>query len=152
MNYTCGRRWTGHLYLLQTIFLTSLLDPVSFCRSSSTTWSSTELTFDNWYSIDKWQVSYLFTGSTTQTNETLQYHYICPKNFENVGRKCYYFSNGTGTWFQAYFNCKDFGGSNFTIFTDKYDQRQLEQFLFRGKGRSRGMYVFFLHSEVKVHP
>ncbi|CAH1134718.1 unnamed protein product [Ceutorhynchus assimilis] len=72
-----------------------------------------------------------------QKNESLQYRYLCPKNFENVGRKCYHFSSTTGTWFQAYFNCRDLAESNFTVFTDRYDQRQLEHFLFRNRSKSR---------------
>ncbi|XP_019769036.2 uncharacterized protein LOC109543657 isoform X1 [Dendroctonus ponderosae] len=78
-----------------------------------------------------------------QTNQSLQYHYVCPKNFENVGRKCYHFSNTTATWFQSYFGCRDYVGSNLTVFIDRYDQKQLENFLFRSRGKNR---VQALHS------
>ncbi|XP_066152585.1 uncharacterized protein [Euwallacea fornicatus] len=79
---------------------------------------------------------YEFASSTTQNNGSLQYHYVCPDNFENVGRKCYHFSNTTATWFQAYFSCKDFAESNLTVITQRYDQRQVEHYLFKTRNQT----------------
>ncbi|XP_050307442.1 uncharacterized protein LOC126744139 [Anthonomus grandis grandis] len=78
-------------------------------------------------------------ASVISQSENLQYRYVCPKNFQNIGKKCYHFSNSSGTWFQAYFNCKDLGDSNFTVFTERYDQRQFEQYLFKNRNRNQGV-------------
>lgn len=92
--------------------------------------------------------------AAAQKDRTLQYYeYQCPKHFKNVGRKCYHFSNTTATWFQAFFSCKDFSASNLTVFTERYDQKQLEHYLFRNKIKNSGKYIdwkntlrYFYHS------
>ncbi|KAL1496952.1 hypothetical protein ABEB36_007996 [Hypothenemus hampei] len=79
-------------------------------------------------------------------NQSLQYHHVCPKDFENIGRKCYYFSQSTTTWFAALFTCRDLKG-NLSVFTERYDQRHLEQYLFKNKqirNRPNGLNEFWV--------
>lgn len=51
-------------------------------------------------------------------------YYVCPPNFVRLGNKCYYFSNETATWQDAYFHCKDFR-SNLAIIKSSHQNKIL---------------------------
>jgi len=48
--------------------------------------------------------------------------YVCPPNFLRLSYKCYYFSNTTADWLQAYWKCKDMHSNLVTIRNPNQDK------------------------------
>lgn len=55
-------------------------------------------------------------------------YYVCPPDFMRLGNKCYFFSNNTATWQEAYFHCKDFH-SNLAIIKSAHQNKILRMAL-----------------------
>lgn len=54
--------------------------------------------------------------------------YVCPPDFVRLGNKCYFFSNTSVKWDDAFFNCNDMH-STLAIIRSKYQHKLLKNLL-----------------------
>ncbi|KAK9869650.1 hypothetical protein WA026_003397 [Henosepilachna vigintioctopunctata] len=66
----------------------------------------------------------------TSPKENLKKHYVCPKYFVRIARRCYFFSRNAVTWQEAFYQCRD-KNSNIAIIKTANQDRRIRKILHR---------------------
>lgn len=65
--------------------------------------------------------------------------YVCPPNFVRLSHRCYYFSNFTATWQEAFWHCRDLH-SNLAIIKNANQEKHVRQTLQKDSTRKKTVY------------